>query len=91
MSLIPQEKLDKKIFEIAEKHTIRDDNGNFITLNYLKMSHDLITWYNTQIVEEIEAMKGKDVYNDSRKLAYRQALSDIISKLQDTLTNNNHE
>lgn len=82
MSLIPQEKLNSKIQELF--------NSDFTnTFENRATVDDLISWYNEQIVEELEgiitAYTDLDRYNADEVI---NDLAKIISKLQDTLPDN---
>lgn len=84
--LIPQETIEKKINEIIEYgQQIREEQ---VKLYWRESLEDLLSWYNKELIEEIEEMEKDHAFKvykveDIAKESYNQALFDIISKLKE--------
>lgn len=87
MSLIPQDKIEKKIVELTYPYYIDAEKA---LQNDIR---DFLYWYNEQLIEEIEKMKiSKSVREECLELDYySNALEDVISKLKDQSLSDNKE
>lgn len=83
MSLIPQDKIEKKIVELTYPYYIDAEKA---LQNDIR---DFIYWYNEQLIEEIEKMKIEYINIDNYRAGYNYALNDLTSKLKDQSLSDN--
>lgn len=85
MSLILQDKIEKKIEELLPREVMFDEIARYPV--ELAMQH-ILNWYNEQLIEEIKKMKHNPA-KDTHEIGMNQGFTDVICKLKDQSLSDN--